>query len=278
MNFFEKVVHASMVEMKVPTFLSAFHLSFLIAIFIATVGVSLWLYKNPNDKAVRIFTAVCWGIMLLFEIYKQINFAYSYNAETNTVTWDYDWHAFPFQLCSSPLYLFPLAAFLKDCKFRDAILAYLCTFAFFGGFVVMIYPGTVFIESVLINVQTMVHHGLQTLVGIALTVSYRKKFTWKFFAMGLLVFAGLLSIAQFLNWFVPYVIGTKDKFTMFSLSWKYGCELPILDQIYAKVPYIVFLLCYVVGFLIIATIVFLIIKLVLFLSAKRREAKKAKNA
>ena len=124
----------------------------------------------------------------------------------------------------------------------------------------------------------MVHHGLQTLVGIVLTVSYRKKLNWKTFATGLIVFAGMLSIAQFLNWFVPYVIGTEDKFTMFSLSWKYGCELPLLDQVYAKAPYIVFLLCYIVGFFIVAAIVFSIIKLVLFISAKRREAKKAKNA
>ena len=265
-------------EMERPAVFSLFHICFLIAFLVATVGISLWLYKNPSDKTVRIFTAVCWGVMLLFEIYKQINFAFSYNAETNTVTWDYDWHSFPFQLCSSPLYLFPFAAFLKDGKFRDTILAYLCTFAFFGGFVVMIYPGTVFTEDVLINVQTMVHHGLQTLVGIVLTVSYRKKLTWKTFATSFIVFAGMLSIAQFLNWFVPDVIRTQDKFTMFSLSWKYGCELPILDQIYEKAPYVVFLLCYIVGFVIVATIVFLIIKLVLFISAKRREAKKVKNA
>ena len=278
MNFFEKIIKATIITMDKPSFLSAFHLSFLIVFLVATIGVSLWLYKKPNDKAVRIFTAAAWGIMLLFEIYKQINFAYNYNAETNTITWDYNWQGFPFQLCSSPLYLFPFAAFLKDCKVRDAILAYLCTFSFFGGLVVMIYPGTVFTTNALINIQTMVHHGLQSLVGIVLTVSYRKKLTWKTFATGLIVFLGMLSIAQFLNWFVPDVIGTKDYFTMFSLSWKWGCELPILSIVYAKTPYIVFLLGYIVGFFIVAAIVFSIIKLVLFISAKRREAKKAKNA
>ena len=278
MNFFEKMINATLFEMECPTFLSPFHLGFLIAFILATVIVSIWLYKIPNDYTVRAFVAVCWGIMLLFEVYKQINFAFSYNAQTQTVVWDYDWHSFPFQFCSSPLYLFPFAVFLKDCKVRDAFLAYLCTFSFFGGLVVMIYPGSVFTEDLMINVQTMVHHGLQALVGIVLTVSYRKKFTWTFFATGTIVFAGMLSVAMFLNWFVPNVIGTQDKFTMFSLSWIYGCELPLLDVIFEKAPYIVFLLSYIVGFCFVAALIFSIIKFILFSSEKNKQMKNSNKA
>ena len=275
MNFFEKLINATIIELLEPTALfSFFHISFFVAFILASVSIAIWLHLSSNDKAVRIVVGVCWGIMLLFEIYKQINFAFSYNAETNAAIWDYDWHAFPFQLCSSPLYIIPLAVFLKDGKVRDALLAYLCTFSLFGGLVVMIYPATVFTEDVMTNIQTMVHHGLQMLVGIVLAVSYRKKFTWKFFASGIIVFTAMLVIAMFLNWFVPRVIGIEDKFTMFSLSWIYGCELPLLDIIFEKAPYVVFLLCYIVGFCVIATIIFSVIKLILFLSKKHKEHKK----
>lgn len=277
MTFFEKLINATIFTMVRPTFFSSFHLGFLLTFVLATIIVCIWLYKIPNDLSVRGFVAACWGVMLLFEVYKQINFAFAYHPQTNTVVWDYDWHAFPFQFCSSPLYLFPFAIFLKDGKVRDAFLAYLCTFSFFGGLVVLVYPGTVFTEDLMINVQTMVHHGLQTLVGLALTVSYRKKFTWKFFASGIIVFAGMLGIAMFLNWFVPNVIGTEDKFTMFSLSWIYGCELPLLDVVFEKAPYVVFFLCYVAGFCLIATLIFSIIKFILFSSEKHRQMKKSKR-
>ena len=276
MNFFEKLIKTLSFSMETPKVFSLFHICFLVGFIVATVGISLWLYKKPNDKAVRIFVAVCWGVMLLLEIYKQVSFSFAYDEITKTATWDYKWYSFPFQLCSSPFYIFPFVAFLKDCKVRNAFIAFACTFSFFGGFVVMVYPGAVFTAKALINVQTMVHHSLQALCGIVLCVAYRKKLSWKCFATGLIVFAGMLSIAQFLNWFLPVVTG--ESVAMFSLSWKIPCDLPVLNIVYANTPYFVFLLAYIAGFVAVATIVFSVIKLVLFISAKRRAAKGGVNA
>ena len=105
MTFFEKLINATIFTMVRPTFFSSFHLGFLLTFVLATIIVCIWLYKIPNDLSVRGFVAACWGVMLLFEVYKQINFAFAYHPQTNTVVWDYDWHAFPFQFCSSPLCL-----------------------------------------------------------------------------------------------------------------------------------------------------------------------------
>lgn len=253
--------------METPTFFSAFHIVCLLLAILATVGVSIWFVKRPNDKAVRIFTLACWIVMVLFETYKQVTYAFSYNADAG-VEWKYEWYAFPFQLCSSPLYLLPFAIFLKDGKVRDAFLAYLCTFSLFGGLVVMIYPGDVFVDKAMINIQSMVHHSIQVILGVSLAVFYRKKITWKFFLKGLIVYAGMIAIAQILNATIPHAISADENFNMFYISWKYDCTLPLLSTIYPKVPYIVFFLLYLLGFILIAAIVFAIIRLILRLTSR----------
>jgi hypothetical protein len=150
-------------------------------------------------------------------------------------------------------------------------ISFASTFCLFGGAVVVLYPGTVFNTLVLINVQSMVHHGLQVLIGISLIVYYRKKFTWKFFLLGLIVYALLISIAQVMNAVIPPFIGDEWEFNMFYISWKYPCILPLLSIIYTKVPYFAFFLLYLLGFIAVAAIEFSIAKLVLFLSALRRK-------
>ena len=42
---------------------------------------------------------------------------------------------------------------------------------------------------------------------------------------------------------------TGETFNMFYISPFYPCTLPVLNIIYEKTPYIVFLLCYILGFL-----------------------------
>jgi hypothetical protein len=60
-----------------------------------------------------------------------------------------------------------------------------------------------------------------------------------------------------LNAIVPTF--TNDTFNMFFISWKYPCTLPVLSDIYPKVPYIIFLLIYIVGFAIAGFIIYNII-------------------
>ena len=72
---------------------------------------------------------------------------------------------FPFIFVQSPMYIAPIAAFLRPGKVRQAILNFLGTFGLFGGLAVMIYAQPVFITTIGINIQTMVHHGAQVVLG-----------------------------------------------------------------------------------------------------------------
>ena len=265
MNTFEKIIHAFQGTMKTPTNYSLFHLIAVATVIVSTIAVCL-LMKNAKQKAFRIFVFVCWFVILLLEVYKQLVF--SFELVDGKPVWDYQWYAFPFQLCSVQLYLLPFVIFLKDGKVRNAIMAFLTLFSFFGGLVVFIYPNDVFISTIGINIQTMVHHGLQILLGIFFAVYNRKKLGIKYYLSSLIVFAVCLAVAMALNFIVPNF--TDETFNMFYISPKFDCSLPVLESIYPKVPYIVFLLLYIVGYSIVGLVFFTIFYTLSKLLSKER--------
>ncbi|MBE6663124.1 MAG: hypothetical protein E7602_01310 [Ruminococcaceae bacterium] len=267
----EKLLSILELKMKTPTNYSWFHLMFIVIV----IGVTVFLclkFKNCSDKAFRRIVLISWISMVVLEFYKQ--FVYSYSVEPSVIEWDYQWYAFPYQLCSTPLYVLPFIAFMKDSKFRDCFVAYMSTFSLFAGIAVFLYPNDVFISTIGINIQTMVHHGLQIVLGIFFIVYARKKFSKKYFAGGIIVFAALIILAMVLNLLVP--LGIDETFNMFYISPYYDCTLPILSLIYPNVPYIVFLMLYALGFVLVAFIVYSIAKLILILTNPKRK-KHAKN-
>ena len=254
MNWFEKFLVSLTTEMTTPTNYGWFHLMF-VAIAITTTVLLCVFAKNMKEKNFRKLVFWCWIVMLVLEVYKQIFYA-TMEVNGDEINWVYKWGNFPFQLCSTPLYLLPFVAFLKDGKVRDSIIAFLCTFAMFGGLVVFLYPNDVFVRMIGINIQTMVHHGLQLVLGIFMLVYYRKKINWKYFLRGIVVFGITVAIALSLNTIMHYAI--TDSFNMFYIGPFIKCHLPILSDIWSKVPYIAFLLIYIFGFILAAAIMFAI--------------------
>lgn len=254
-------------EMKEPTSYGWFHLMF-VAIMI---GVTVFLcikFKNASDKSFRIIVAICWTIMFAFELYKQLE--YSYNLTTPTITWDYQWYAFPYQLCSTPLYVLPIIFISKDSKWRDALIAYIATFSMFGGLATFIYPEQVFISTIGINIQTMVHHGLQIVLGIFFIVWARKKVNRWFYIKAIPVFAVLVTIAIIMNsGFMS--LGIDETFNMFYISPYFDCTLPILSMIYPKVNYLIFVALYIFGFTFIAFLIYIIARGIIKLTRRKKK-------
>ena len=172
--------------------------------------------KDCSDGALRRFCVAVWLIILLFEIYKQL--IYGLSVEDGRFVWDYAWYIFPFQFCSSLLYILPIVAFAKSEKLRDACVAYLMTFSLFAGLAVFCYPGDVFTETVGVNLQTMVHHGSQILTGVFLAAKYKEKFERRFFFGGVAVFVVMTFVAMALNVVAHYAFieyGIDETFKMF---------------------------------------------------------------
>ncbi len=266
MEFFKFITS----KMETPPSFGWYHFMWLGIIVIITVFFCIKL-RNCSDKTFRLITLIGWITIVLLETMKQ--FIYTYSIENNEFVANYQWYAFPFQLCSSPLYVLPVIAFMKDCKLREYFTSFISTFSLFGGLVVLIYPNDVFIEEIAINIQTMIHHGLQVVFGIWYAVRFRERGGIKYFLKSIPVFIALLAIAIILNETAgAHIVSTGEDFSMFYISSHVENHLPILSMVYTSVPWFVFLLIYTIGFCLISCAIYFIIwgiwKLVLLIIGK----------
>lgn len=251
-------------QMETPTAFGWFHLMMFALTIITTVLICVF-FKDAKDKTFRKIIFICWIVFLVFELYKEFTYVmeYEFDEAGKLVNVSYSWYAFPFQFCSTPFYILPLIAFLPNCKVRDALMAYTASFILFAGVAVMFIPNDVFVSQIGINIQTMVHHGLQIVLGIYVAVYNRKKYQGKFkdilnwYWPGLVVFACMASIAIILNE-TMYASGILNgqTFNMFFISRHFSVTLPILSLFANDIPYIAYLLIYLFGFALVAAIMF----------------------
>lgn len=245
-------------EMPTPGNYGWFHILALTVM----LGLILFLCikeKDCPDKTFRRILLVSWIVIICLEIYKQIAYV-GFQGDPGSYHWEYGWGSFPFQFCSTPIYILPFAIFLRDGKLRDAAMSFLSGFSLFAGLAVCLYPNDVFIPMIGINIQTMVHHGLQLVLGIFIAVHNRKKLGLRWYLSSIPVFAGLVAVAMTLNAILPRFIGEGHRFNMFFVNPKVGCTLPVLSLFYESpenhlLPYPVFLLLYLVGFSLCALLV-----------------------
>jgi hypothetical protein len=227
---------------------SWFHYLALITIVIFSF-ISFRYVKKGTSKHVQRYVLIIGIILLIFEIYKQVIMNYRAN-------WNYQWYIFPFQFCSTPIYIALIAGLIKPGKIQNFLYEFLATYGLFAGAAVIFYPNDVFIDLIGINIQTMVHHGAMAIMGITLLVYVvNLKHTVIFRASS--VFIILLIMAMIMN-LIHNTYIQQGTFNMFFINQRFGNHLPILTNIYDMVPYVVFLIVYIIGFGMAAYVVLLI--------------------
>ena len=246
LDFITKLFGKTVPESAWPQSYGTFHIIFILLVVVATTLLCIF-FKNSTDKVMRRIALIFWILITVLEIIKQVLFAYRGDGN-----YSYAWGSLPFQLCSSPLYALPFVAFMKDCKFRDTMMAFISTFAFFGGLVVFVYPNDVFYsEFVFIHYQTMIHHGTQLIIGIYLFVYNRKKANLMYFVRSILVFVAFCAVAFVLNE-IMHVAKPDLNFNMFYFSPYIPNHLPILSAVWAWADSvgapIIFMFVYILGF------------------------------
>lgn len=246
-------------RMTTPKMYGPFHLAF----FALSIAFGIFLYrikKKPDERFVRKLLLVTSVIVVLFEVIKQINYTFSYDGAT--ITADYQWYAFPYQFCSTPMYVGLLCAFVKG-RMHDAMCSYLATFSVFAGFVVMLYPPQVYIDVIAINVQTMVCHGLMISIGIYLLASGYVKLQHRTILGAIAVFGVLVGIAVAANELVYYsgIVG-DETFNMFYISRHYPPSLPVYSSVQAVVAYPWCMIIYILVFSLAAYVVLLLSMLI----------------
>lgn len=265
MKFLQNILRLMDVSMKIPGLYGWFHLLWLVI----TVAACIILCRHGKGKERKVILWTTLTVILL-EVYKQINFSFSY---TKGIVFDYQWYAFPFQFCSTPMYVGLLAALTRG-KLHNALCCYLSTFAVFAGLCVMFYPGDVFVDTVGINIQTMICHGSMVAVGGYLLASSYVKSEHKTVLKALPVFAVCVFLAAGMNE-IAYRTGLKETFNMFFVSPYWDCTLPLYSLIHKAVPFPLNLLIYIVGFTLAAWVILLIAMGIRNLSSRKTNNEKA---
>lgn len=245
-------------QMETPHLYGWFH---LLALTIVVTGAIIAAVKmrKVTDRQLRLILLVFSGTLLTFEVYKQLIFSYQAN-------WDYQWYAFPFQFCSTPMYVGLAAGMMKNTRIREALLAFLGTYGLFSGAAVMFYPSTVFVGTIGINIQTMVHHGSMAVIGVGLLAT-QVRLESRTIGKAAPVFLALMVIAMALNQVHNRFIA-DGTFNMFFINPLYENGIPILSLFQPLVPHHAFLLIYLTGFTLCALIILEIAILIQRLAVK----------
>lgn len=211
-----------------------------ISLVLMVLGIILLVryFKKSNVHQTKKVLLIAGIIMLLFEVYKQVIFTYQAS--------EYQWYAFPFQFCSTPMYLYTLYGLSKNKKLDRYIIAFLATYGAFAGLAVMLYPSTVFVSTIGINIQTMVHHGFMAIIGVSLMLT-KIRFNQETFIKAGMTFTALVIIAIFINFMFNLLIH-DGTFNMFFINPKFEGNLPVLSIVEPHVPHFVYMIVYIAGF------------------------------
>jgi hypothetical protein len=199
------------------------------------VGVVLFLllkvFKVKNHGRVLKIATV---ILLLLEILKQVRAIIDAGGT-------YPLWALPFQLCSVPLYLFPIVAFGKG-KFRDFLLPGTYTISFCAALAMLSFPSTVLgttdvwfpLTGNYFPLVSFSFHGVMVIFSLYLALSKTYVPKWRDYpkAYATMVFFALVAIV------VNLIFRTTD---MMFLNTGYGMPFSFFLYDYGRGVYYVFM-------------------------------------
>lgn len=143
------------------------------------------------------------------------------------------------------LYMLPILIFVKREKAEalvDAINGFFCFIGFIGGIIVVAYPGMVMTNLILSNIKTLVHHGLQVVLGVFIFVSNRKNITIKTYIRSLIVFLICATIALTIN-----VSLYPREIDMFYLNPYQITTMPFANIVQEKAGFVVYAILFVLA-------------------------------
>lgn len=275
MNTFERIVYALQFEMERPTTYGWFHLAWLAASILLILILCLRREKN-HERTLKIVLLV-YGIgSLLLEATKQIIWSYNFDPVTQTGYWDYQWYAFPFQLCTTPIIISLICALLEKGSLRNWLLSFMAFVTILGSVATALYPESCFVRTVMVDIHTMYLHFGSLVVSIYLLASGEVKVLFKNLLKGYGVFLVFALMAEVLNVTIyrSGVLG-DETYNMFYISPYFTSSLPVFDAIQGKVPFPVFLLLYLIAIFLGALVIYLIARLIRRITAGHSEKQKS---
>ena len=251
MEFWIRIIEAINTKTETPEMYGRFHLVCW-AITLLVAALLCLLYKKKCIKSVRRVLLVTALLVIVFEILKLAAYSVEYD---EGIIFRFNWKHFPWQVCSLPMYIGLLASMTRG-KLHDALCCFLATFAVFAGTAVMVYPGNVFVDIAVINIQTMICHGSMLCIGIFLYYTNHVKAEFKTILKATPVFVTCLGIAIAINE-IGHNCGLNDvyEFDMFFISPYEKSILPIYKHLQTILPFWASALIYAAVFIMLSFLV-----------------------
>ena len=255
MNSWEQIIYFLQGEMVRPEIYGWFHLLWIISSII--VLILLLCFGKNKEKKLKIILFVYGFGALILEILKQIIWSFDYDMVNNIVSWDYNWYAFPFQLCTTPIFASIICLFVKKGKAREMILSYMAYITILGSLATYLYPESCFVKTILVNIHTMYLHCGSLVVSLYLLLSGEVEVKFKNVVNGYIIFLFFAFLAEIMN-IVMYQSGIlgSESFNMFYISPYFISSLPLFDIIQKNTPFIIFLLIYLLSILLGALVIY----------------------
>ena len=198
----EPIFQSAAWPMAEPAAYGLFHILFTLIGFAAS-GFFAWKLRRISDKVLNRILFACGLILAVSEVFKQ--FFYYFIIAENT----YHWGEFPFQLCSTPMYMCLIVPFLKDGPSRRAMYSFMVLYNLLGGAISFAEPSGLFHEYVFLTVHSCVWHMLLVFVGLLICFTKRGGTVMTDYIAATKIFL-VLSLAAFLmNCMVQFGLGEE---------------------------------------------------------------------
>ena len=166
MEFLDKIMHLFEADMTPPPAYGLIHI-LLIVIGLPTCILLGWLLRRLDDKKNKIFILSFAGVLILSEIFKHLFIFFVDNGHA------FDWGEFPFQMCSMPMYLCPLAVLCKNERLSRAAYTFMMCFNLLGGFAGAFEPSGIFLDQIALTVHAVIWHFSLIFLGFYIMFSRR---------------------------------------------------------------------------------------------------------
>ncbi len=180
---------------ETPRAWGALHVTFFAAGLALSVFLALLFRKSDTKRFNRILRTAGF-ILCGMEVIKISFFHFALHGcnLTDTV------NLFPFQLCSMPIYMAPIASYLdENSRVRKAMLTFMMTYTLMSGFSAFVNPSGILMDHMLPTFHSLVWHMLLVFIGLLIAFSGRGGDTLRDFGRAALLFIICCYIALFLN-------------------------------------------------------------------------------
>lgn len=220
MNYIENLMKATHIAVENrPEPYGLFHLIFTVGSLLL-IAVICFLARKSSDKTFRIVMFGVGAFLLLSEGYKQLYYYYAAGSA------GYDWYIFPFQLCSTPMYLSVAVGCMKKSRIRDAICNYLVAIGLLGGIMAYIEPSGILNGYYFTLIHSCVWHALLVFMGIYALATGNACRCFKGYTGVIAVLGGVVLTATVLN----VLLHKKPSFNMCYISPYYNTPLAVFSD------------------------------------------------